>query len=121
MYSITHSYPTLKEKLDLAKKNAFNGLGCIISRGWIEELKKNLPAPSDHDDLENFLMKNSQILMNTFKIPRPKLVKDQEIKSRLDAIQKYLNSLGYCYLQLAFFDIKKKTSVRTLMRTAQEM
>ena len=121
MDSITNSYPALETKLAIAKKNAFNGLGCIISRDWIQELQKNLLIPSDSADLEQFLTANKQNLTKIFKIPRPKLKKDSEIKIRLDSIQKYLDSLGYCYLQLAFFDIKKKTSLRSLMRTAQEM
>ena len=121
MDSITNSYPALETKLAIAKKNAFNGLGCIISRDWIQELQKNLPIPSDSADLEQFLNANKQNLTKIFKIPRPRLKKDSEIKIRLDSIQKYLDSLGYCYLQLAFFDIKKKTSLRSLMRTAQEM
>jgi hypothetical protein len=121
MYSITHSYPFLKDKLDTAKKNALVGLGSIISREWVQELSKDLPLPVDQDDLETFLQRHGHDLMTAFKIPRPKFIKDSQVKARLDSIQKYLNSLGYCHLQLAFFDIKKKKSLRTLMRTAQEM
>jgi hypothetical protein len=118
---LTHSYPLLKNKLEVAKKNAFIGLGCIICPGWVTELSKDLPIPSEQDDLETFLNINSKDLITNYKIPRPKFIKDCQVKVRLDSIQKYLNSLGYCFLQTTFFDIKKKRSLRTHMRTAQEM
>ena len=121
MYSIGNHYPNLKEKLDIARKNAFIGLGCIITTSWVENLEKNLPIPSDQTDLQDFLNIHGHILNSKFKIQKPIIQKGSEMQKNLDSIQKYLNSLGYCYLQVSFFDIKKNTCIRTLMRTARDM
>ncbi|KAI8587785.1 vasohibin-2 [Geranomyces variabilis] len=59
-------------------------------------------------------------------VPRPPAVgggvlAGAAVGERLRAVQTYIDKLGYNHLGTTFFEIRKTASVRSLMRTAQEM
>ncbi|TPX68872.1 hypothetical protein SpCBS45565_g02822 [Spizellomyces sp. 'palustris'] len=55
-------------------------------------------------------------------IPKPSLPQnDRNVAARLKCVQTYLNRLEYNHLGTPFFIIRKSASVRSLMRTAQEI
>ncbi|KAI8914732.1 Vasohibin-domain-containing protein [Powellomyces hirtus] len=61
--------------------------------------------------------------MPTPSVPRPPmcLAAGASLVDKLKSVQTYIDRLGYNHLGTTFFEIRKSASVRSLMKTAQEM
>ncbi|KAJ3156780.1 Tubulinyl-Tyr carboxypeptidase 2 [Geranomyces michiganensis] len=88
---------------------------------------RNMDAEQDlHAAVKTLIRDASGVGGGMGVVPRPPAVgggvlAGAAVGDRLRAVQTYIDKLGYNHLGTTFFEIRKSASVRSLMRTAQEM